>query len=193
MSDSEEEPCYFLNKLTCGSCGGNTFMREDGEEDDDGLEGVEKLRSIYSCTSAAMCADCGELIEPEDFPWIRMYENYCCGLVLATEKVTDKLKKCKVDIGDGEEDSINVVTNDAKVREGDRLIVARIGARVPASCTEDEGSIIVKKTSVGGTSSEGMFCDAPMLQWDKGSKGVAYRVPDSVDLGSRPPRLPPGV
>ena len=68
MSDEDEETCYFMNKLTCESCEGTTFMREDGEEDNDGFEGVEKLRSIYSCTSAAMCADCGEVIEPEEFP-----------------------------------------------------------------------------------------------------------------------------
>ncbi len=191
MSDEDEETCYFMNKLTCESCEGTTFMREDGEEDNDGFEGVEKLRSIYSCTSAAMCADCGEVIEPEDFPWVRMYENYCCGLVLASEKLSDKLKKCKVDVGEGEEKAITVVTNDSKVREGDRLIVARIGARVPASSTEEEGTIVVKKTSVAGTSSEGMLCDAPMLQWGNGSKGVAYRVPDSIDLGSCPPRIAP--
>ena len=35
-----------------------------------------------------------------------------------------------------------------KVREGDRLIVARIGARVPASSIEEEETIVVKKTSL---------------------------------------------
>ena len=54
--------------------------------------------------------------------WVRMYENYCCGLVLASEKLSDKLKKCKVDVGEGEEKAITVVTNDSKVREGDRLM-----------------------------------------------------------------------
>ena len=191
MSDEDEEECYFLNKLTCVSCEGTTFIREDGEEDTDGLEGIEKLRCIYTCTSPAMCVECGEIIEPGDFPWVRMYENYCCGLVLATEKLTDKLKKCKVDVGEGEEKAITVVTNDSKVREGDRLIVARIGARVPASSIEEEETIVVKKTSVAGTHSEGMLCDAQMLQWGNGSKGVACRVPDSIDLGSPPPRIPP--
>ena len=105
-----------MNKLTCKSCEGTTIMREDGEEGNDSLESVDKLRSIYSSTPAAMCADCGEVIEPEDFPWVRMYENYCCGLVLASEKLSDKLKKCKVDVGEGEEKAITVVTNDSKFR-----------------------------------------------------------------------------
>ena len=89
----------------------------------------------------------------------------CFGL----RKINRQVKKKKVDVGEGEEKAITVVTNDSKVREGDRLIVARIGARVPASSIEEEETIVVKKTSVAGTHSEGMLCDAQMLQWGNGS------------------------
>ena len=117
MSDEDEEECYFLNKLYACLVRGRRLLGKTGKTD--GLEGIEKLRCIYTCTSPAMCVECGEIIEPGDFPWVRMYENYCCGLVLASEKLTDKLQ---FDVGEGEEKAITVVTNDSKVREGDRLI-----------------------------------------------------------------------
>ena len=192
MSDDEEETCYYANLLTCGECGENVFLREDGEEDESGVEGDEKLKQVYACTATAMCAACGETIEADQFPWVSMYEHYVCGLVLAAEKVSDKLKKCTVDVGGGEDEAVTIVTNDSKVREGDRLIVALVGARVPASAVQEEDSIVVKKTSVGGVSSQGMFCDAFSLRWGD-TKGVAFRVPDSLSLGERPPRMAPAV
>ena len=53
MSDDDEETCYYANLLTCGECGENVFLREDGEEDESGVEGDEKLKQVYACTVSA--------------------------------------------------------------------------------------------------------------------------------------------
>jgi hypothetical protein len=56
----------------------------------------------------------------------------------------------------------------------------------------EEGEIItVKKTSVGGVMSEGVFCDSRMLGWSGGAAGVAAQIPDSYEVGSAPPASKP--
>jgi len=47
------------------------------------------------------------------------------------------------------------------------------------------------KTSVGGHTSEGIFCDSRMLAWEGGSVGIAARMDDSLPLGSQPPSSKP--
>jgi hypothetical protein len=69
-----------------------------------------------------------------------------------------------------------------------RLAVAPVGSKF----LDDSGEeVVVKKTSVGGVMSEGMFCDARMLGWIGGAEGVAAQIPDSVEIGSAPPDTKP--
>jgi len=70
-----------------------------------------------------------------------------------------------------------------------RIVIAPIGSFI----INDEGEeITVKKTTVGGVVSEGIFCDAKMLGWAGGAQGIAAQVPDSFELGSAPPPTKPG-
>ena len=71
-----------------------------------------------------------------------------------------------------------------------RIIVAPIGSTI----INDEGEeIILKKTSISGVNSEGMFCDAKMLGWSAGSVGIAAQVPSSFEPGDAPPKTKPGA
>ena len=71
-----------------------------------------------------------------------------------------------------------------------RIVVAPIGSTI----IDDEGEeLTLKKTSVGGIPSEGMFCDAKMLGWGSGAVGIAAQVPDSYEPGMSPPQTKPGA
>mmetsp|Transcript_6874 Transcript_6874/g.13750 ORF Transcript_6874/g.13750 Transcript_6874/m.13750 type:complete len:192 (-) Transcript_6874:101-676(-) len=120
--------------------------------------------------------------------------QYKVGKVLSVDTKSAKggggkpLRACSVDIGD-EGNPITVVTSASNVREGSRIVVAPIGSFI----INDEGEeITVKKTTVGGVVSEGIFCDAKMLGWAGGAQGIAAQVPDSFELGSAPPPTKPG-
>ena len=101
-------------------------------------------------------------------------------------KGTKALKICKVDIGN--DDTIQVVTSATNVRNGSRLAVAPIGSTILGS---DGEGMKVTKTTIGGHTSEGIFCDSRMLGWDGGSVGIAARMDDSLALGSTPPSQKP--
>ncbi len=69
-------------------------------------------------------------------------------------------------------------------------MIAPIGSTI----INDEGEEqTLKKTSVGGIPSEGMFCDAKMLGWGSGSVGIAAQVPESFEPGAAPPKTKPGA
>ena len=119
--------------------------------------------------------------------WI---SDYKVGVVESLEesggKGTKALKICKVDVGSGE--SLQVVTSATNVREKSRLVVAPVGSTVLGS---DGEGMLVSKTTVGGHTSEGIFCDSRMLGWEGGSVGIAARMDDSLPLGSAPPSKKP--
>jgi hypothetical protein len=69
-----------------------------------------------------------------------------------------------------------------------RLAVALAGATF---VNDDGEEITVKKTSVGGVMSDGLFCDSKMLGWPGGAEGVAAQIPDSVAIGDSPPESKP--
>jgi tRNA-binding EMAP/Myf-like protein len=110
------------------------------------------------------------------------YTGYKIGIVVSAEEVNGKkLMKLGVDVGADE--PLKIVTNDTKVKEGYRVVVATIGATV--------GEIVVSKANVGGVPSEGMLCDCPCLGWKGGAAGIAARVPDSFEVGTAPPSTRP--
>mmetsp|Transcript_11057 Transcript_11057/g.22901 ORF Transcript_11057/g.22901 Transcript_11057/m.22901 type:complete len:182 (+) Transcript_11057:83-628(+) len=119
--------------------------------------------------------------------WI---SDYKVGVVESLEesggKGTKALKICKVNIGDAE--SIQVVTSAPNVRLESRLAVAPVGSTVLGS--DGEGMAIIKST-VGGHTSEGMFCDSRMLGWEGGSVGIAAQMDKGLALGSPPPSKKP--
>lgn len=71
-----------------------------------------------------------------------------------------------------------------------RLVVAPIGSTI----INDEGEEqTITKTTIGGVSSEGMFCDSRMLGWGSGSEGIAAQVPTEFAAGATPPTSKPGA
>ncbi|CAD7931106.1 unnamed protein product [Amoebophrya sp. A25] len=175
-------PDFYDDRLTCPlpECGGTEFEPEDTEVPE----------------GPALCLSCGETLVPEEFPWVKKYQNFVVAAVEAAEPVK-KLNKLKVRITEGEEGEdnggfLNIVTNDLKVKAGELVVIARIGAVVPAGKSLDDGGIEVKKASVGGFPSEGMVCDAPMLDWVGGGKGAAVKLDaEKFSIGSRPPDKKP--
>eukprot|EP00531_Pseudo-nitzschia_arenysensis_P013435 CAMPEP_0116127062 /NCGR_PEP_ID=MMETSP0329-20121206/6648_1 /TAXON_ID=697910 /ORGANISM="Pseudo-nitzschia arenysensis, Strain B593" /LENGTH=182 /DNA_ID=CAMNT_0003621153 /DNA_START=18 /DNA_END=566 /DNA_ORIENTATION=+ len=119
--------------------------------------------------------------------WISEYK---VGIVESLEesggKGTKALKICKVNIGDA--DTIQVVTSAPNVRLESRLAVAPVGSTILGS--DGEGMTVTKST-VGGHTSEGIFCDSRMLGWEGGSVGIAARMEDALALGSQPPSNKP--
>jgi len=110
------------------------------------------------------------------------------GVILEVEPIPKKakLKKLKVNVGD-EENPLTIVTNAKNVEEGRRVVIATVGAYL--GDPDDEN--IVAKTQVGGVTSQGMLCDAPMLGWKGGAKGNPVKIPDSLPIGSIPPEERP--
>jgi hypothetical protein len=69
-----------------------------------------------------------------------------------------------------------------------RVAIAPVGSKV---LTDEGEEMVVKKTAVGGVTSEGMFCDSRMLGWSGGAVGVAVQIDDSFAIGSSPPPTKP--
>lgn len=118
--------------------------------------------------------------------------EYKVGVVLSVEECSKSkggktLRACKVNIGDAD-NPITVVTAASNVRDNSRIVVAPVGSTV---LDESGEAMQIKKTSVAGVMSEGMFCDSPMLGWKGGAQGVAATVPDTYDVGSAPPSEKP--
>lgn len=141
---------------------------------------------------ATECISCGEprpappaAAEDED----DRYRGYSCGQILGIEELANGLKACKIDVGKGQEDDqlVVVVTNATNVAEGSRVVVCGVGASVVVGGEE----VVVAKRNVGGQTSNGMLCDAPMLGWTGGGAGAAAMVPESFAPGDRPPERRP--
>ena len=139
-----------------------------------------------------MCEDCGA--EQSDVDW--KFRKYKVGVILSVEDLKSPLKKCIVKISsDDNVETLQIVTNAKHVDQNDTVVVATIGAIVPAGAdSEEDGGqgVIVKSAVVGGTKSNGMLCDGAMLQWAGGSKGVLVKLNVSeYEIGSAPPARKP--
>ncbi|CAD7972995.1 unnamed protein product [Amoebophrya sp. A120] len=180
---SEETP--YGGRLACPQpdCGSTEFEPEDPEDEH----------------GPAMCLSCGESLPYEEFPWVKKFANFVVGKVESAEPSGKKLNKLQVRIreeeNDDEEDKktlLTIVTNDVKVKVGEHVVVAQVGAIVPAGKSVEDGGTSVQKASVGGSASEGMLCDSTMLSWVGGAKGVAVRLdPAGFPVGSKPPENRP--
>mmetsp|Transcript_13517 Transcript_13517/g.26950 ORF Transcript_13517/g.26950 Transcript_13517/m.26950 type:complete len:186 (-) Transcript_13517:200-757(-) len=98
------------------------------------------------------------------------------------------LRVVSVDVG-GDSPCVNIVTSAQNVRVGSRVVVAPVGSKVPNK--DGDGFMLITRATVGGVVSMGMLCDSTMLNWSGGARGVAVQVPDSIPLGSPPPKTKP--
>lgn len=122
--------------------------------------------------------------------------QYKVGIVLSVEECSGSnksnntpLRSCRVNVGQEDNNSaVTIVTSASNVRPGSRVAVALAGSCV---INEEGEEMTVKKTIVGGISSDGMLCDSRMLGWSGGAAGVAAQMPDSIPVGEAPPRTKP--
>lgn len=179
-------------------------------------ESIQEVETSDSGDNLVFCCNCGE-----EFPYQEgkssgegkegadssKYANYKIGIIQKVENIpkSKDLKLAFIDIyGDGRKDNfLPVVTNAKYCEAGWRVIVACIGAIVPAGATisaaaaasggEDDGVIRVAKRQVQGVESQGMICDCQMLGWTGGAKGFIQQLPESFKIGDPIPDSRPRV
>ena len=110
-----------------------------------------------------------EVIEKRlDFPEVVV------GNVLISEKHpnADKLRICRVDVGDME---LSIVCGAANVAEGQTVAVAKVGALLP-------NGLKIRKSKIRGEQSEGMICSEQELGLAERSEGI-WVLPDNLPVG----------
>ncbi len=122
------------------------------------------------------------------------YANYKIGRIVRVELVAKSkdLKLCHVDVTGNEENLLPIVTNAKYAEAGWKVVVACIGAVVPAGATvsedgDDDDAMKVTKKNISGVESRGMLCDCHMLGWTGGAKGFIQQLPDSFNIGDAVP------
>lgn len=133
-----------------------------------------------------MCLDCGD-----EFILLSQQEKKFVKFVVGNIKqVAANGKKCKTLLADvGNDMDVQIVTNAKHIESGEIIVVALEGAVIPAGCDRnDPNATIVTKTSINGTVSYGILCDAPALGWVGGAAGVPQKL-NPVEF--RPGDLPP--
>jgi len=108
--------------------------------------------------------------------------NIVVGHVLSCEKHpdADKLNKCLVDLG--EEEPVQIICGAPNVASGQKVIVAKPGARLP-------GGIKIKKSKIRGEVSNGMICSLAELGFEgkvipKEYADGIYVLPEDSVVGS---------
>jgi phenylalanyl-tRNA synthetase beta chain len=106
--------------------------------------------------------------------------NVVTGSVVSCEKHpdADKLKVCKVNVGSGE--LLNIVCGAPNVSEGQKVIVARIGAVLYPTGKEDP--FIIQKAKIRGVTSEGMICAEDELGIGTSHDGIMI-LPEDAPVG----------
>lgn len=167
----------------------------------DSLQEVEK---VDESGETVFCVACGEEFIPSTNAASSgaagdVYSNFCVGKVLSVEAIPKQkdLKKVMVDVtgNDDESTAVQIVTNAKYIEAGWKIVVAMENAVVPAgaSIDEDPNAVLIKGCAVGGVMSRGMICDSPMLNWTGGAKGVVQQLPDTFNVGDKPPASRPRV
>jgi phenylalanyl-tRNA synthetase beta chain len=103
------------------------------------------------------------------------YANFYIGKVLESEKHpnADKLSVCKVDYG---EDVKTVVCGAPNVAEGQKIVFAAIGAKIPSA------GFTIEKRAVRKIESEGMICSQAELELGDDASGI-WVLPETATTG----------
>ncbi|MEI6734368.1 MAG: phenylalanine--tRNA ligase subunit beta, partial [Comamonadaceae bacterium] len=90
----------------------------------------------------------------------------------------DRLRVCKVDIGQG--DLLNIVCGAPNARVGIKVPVALVGAELPAG--EDGQALLIKVGMLRGVESQGMLCSARELKLSTDHAGL-LELDEAAPLG----------
>ncbi|CAK0889187.1 unnamed protein product [Prorocentrum cordatum] len=106
--------------------------KPDKEEAEDAPEGEGGGGAVWVCSGCeqengpeeAVCVACEE---PRPVVADAKFENFVVGVVRSCEAVPkkDKLRQLEVDVG--EDSPLKIVTNAGNVKEGSRVVVAKVG------------------------------------------------------------------
>jgi phenylalanyl-tRNA synthetase beta chain len=102
-------------------------------------------------------------------------DGVCVGEIVAAEKHpdADKLKVCKVDVGQAE--MLQIVCGAPNARVGLKAPLATIGTRV--------GSVTIKAAKLRGVESQGMLCSGRELGFDSDADGL-FELPTDAPVGA---------
>lgn len=102
-------------------------------------------------------------------------ENVVVGQILKYEKhpEAEKLSLLKIDVG--EEKKLQIICGAQNHREGDKVVVAKIGSVLP-------GNFKIKKSKIRGIDSEGMCCSMSELGLGKEADGIII-LPKDAPVG----------
>ena len=122
------------------------------------LDGISTTEIVENLTIAGLEVD--EVIDQS-----KLYENFVVGFVKEKQKHpnADKLSLCKVEVG-GEE--FPIVCGAPNVDAGQKIILAKVGAKIP---NED---FVISKAKIRGEVSVGMICSERELGISNNHEGI---------------------
>ncbi len=133
------------------------------------LEGISTEEVVENLTTAGLEVD--EVIDQK-----KLYDNFVVGYVKEREKHpnADKLSLCKVQVGDEE---FPIVCGAPNVDAGQKIILAKIGAKIP---NED---FTISKSKIRGEVSMGMICSERELGISDEHEGIMV-LDDNIESGT---------
>lgn len=133
------------------------------------LDGISTDEVVENLTTAGLEVD--EVIDQK-----KLFENFVVGYVKEREKHpnADKLSLCKVEVGDEE---YPIVCGAPNVDAGQKIILAKVGAKIP---NED---FTISKSKIRGEISMGMICSERELGISDEHEGIMV-LDDNIESGT---------
>ena len=133
------------------------------------LDGIATDEIVETLTTSGLEVD--EVIDQK-----KIYENFVVGYVAEKEKHpnADKLSLCKVKVG---EDELPIVCGAPNVQAGQKIVLAKVGAKIPTA------DFTIGKTKIRGEVSLGMICSERELGISDNHDGIMV-LPDDVKEGT---------
>ena len=122
------------------------------------LDGISTAEVVETLTTSGLEVD--DVIDQK-----KIYENFVVGYVAEKDKHpnADKLSLCKVQVG---EDEYPIVCGAPNIDAGQKIILAKVGAKIPS------GDFTIAKTKIRGEVSLGMICSERELGISDNHDGI---------------------
>ncbi len=132
------------------------------------LDGISTAEVVETLTTSGLEVD--DVIDQK-----KIYENFVVGYVAEKDKHpnADKLSLCKVQVGG---DEYPIVCGAPNIDAGQKIILAKVGAKIPS------GDFTIAKTKIRGEVSLGMICSERELGISDNHDGILV-LGDDVEVG----------